>query len=417
MSVVHVIGGGLAGLSAALTLSDAGRAVSVYEAGPACGGRCRSYHDRELDCRIDNGNHLLLSGNWASFAMIDRIGSRHTFRSPPEPMFPFHDLRTGESWTLRPNGGRLPWWLLSSRRRVPGTTVADYIGLRHLLRAGPRATILQVVSPGVLFHRLIEPLAIAALNTPASRGSAALLAAVMRETLMRGGRACLTAFPREGWSESIAEPALVSLRAAGQQVSTGRRITRLVVEDGRAVALQEQGRSTALRSTDQVILAVPAERASDLLPGLLRPREHESIVNLHYKTTLVGPQAGFLGLVGGLAEWLFFKPGVVSVTISAANRLAEVPGPTLGKQVWREIQAACGAADPVPAYRLVREKRATFSATPEQARQRPGCRTWLPNVFLAGDWTATGLPATIEGAIRSGLTAGEMVTSAVEDQY
>lgn len=415
MSAVHVVGGGLAGLSAALTLSDLGRNVSVYEAGPACGGRCRSYHDRELDCRLDNGNHLLLSGNRASFAMIDRIGSRHTFRSPSQPTFPFHDLATGESWELRPNIGRLPWWLLMANRRVPGTKAADYLGLRHLLRAGPSATVLQVTPPGLLFHRLIEPLAIAALNTTAGRGSAALLGAVIRETLMRGGQYCLAAFPRQGWSESIAEPAVASVRAAGQQVSTSRRVTQILVQGGRAVALQEQGRTTALSSTDQVILAVPAERASDLLPGLQRPREHESIVNLHYKTIVTGPLAGFLGLVGGLAEWLFFKPGIVSVTISAANRLAEIPASTLADQVWREIQAACGSSSPLPPYRLVREKRATFSATPEQARQRPSCRTWLPNVFLAGDWTATGLPATIEGAIRSGLTAGEVVTSAIGD--
>ncbi len=415
MSMVHVVGGGLAGLSAALTVSDVGRAVSVYEAGPACGGRCRSYYDRELDCRLDNGNHLLLSGNQASFAMIDRIGSRATFRSPPEPIFPFHDLETGESWTLRPSPGRLPWWLLSASRRVPGTTASDYLGLRRLLRAGPNATVLEVVPPGVLFRRLIEPLAVAALNTRASRGSAALLGAVIRETLMRGGQHCLAAFPREGWSESITEPALLSLRTAGQQISTGRRVTQIVVRDGRAVALQEQGRITTLGLSDQIILAVPAERASDLLPGLIRPQEHESIINLHYKATLACSAAGFLGLVGGLAEWLFFKGGIVSVTISAANRLSEVPASTLGEQVWREIQSACGSNDPLPPYRVVREKRATFTATPEQARQRPSCRTWLSNVFLAGDWTATGLPATIEGAIRSGSTAGEMVTSAAGD--
>ena len=412
-----MIGGGLAGLAAALALSDAGRTVHVYEAGPACGGRCRSYYDRELDCRLDNGNHLLLSGNRATFSVIDRIGSRDTFRSPPEPMFPFHDLATGESWTLRPNAGRLPWWLFSAGRRVPGTSAADYLRLRRLLLAGPSATVSEVVPAGVLFHRLIEPLAIAALNTRADRGSAALLRAVICETLMRGGQYCLAAFPRDGWSESIAEPAIISLHTAGQHVSTSRRITQLVVEDGRAVALQEQGRTTALELSDQVVLAVPAERAADLLPGLQRPREHESIVNLHFKASLPGPPAGFLGLVGGLAEWLFFKPGIVSVTISAANRLSDISATTLAEQVWREIQAACSAPGRLPPYRVVREKRATFSATPEQAQQRPGCRTRLPNVFLAGDWTATGLPATIEGAIRSGLTAGEMVTSAVEDRY
>ena len=124
---VHVIGGGLAGLSAALALADAGRPVTLYEAGPACGGRCRSYDDRVLGTRLDNGNHLLLSGNAAAFAYLDRIGARDTMGGPAEPMFPFIDIPSGERWTVRPNAGRLPWWIFSANRRVPGTKATDYL--------------------------------------------------------------------------------------------------------------------------------------------------------------------------------------------------------------------------------------------------------------------------------------------------
>ena len=117
---VHVVGAGLAGLSAALDLVAAGVGVTVHEAGPAAGGRCRSYFDRELGCRIDNGNHLLLSGNRAAWAFLDRVGARGTMGGPAEPVFPFMDLATSERWTVRPNRGRLPWWVLSRGRRVPG---------------------------------------------------------------------------------------------------------------------------------------------------------------------------------------------------------------------------------------------------------------------------------------------------------
>ena len=134
---MHVIGAGLAGLSAAVALSQAGRAVTVLEAGPAAGGRCRSYFDRELGLRIDNGNHLLLSGNRAAFAYVDAIGSRQTLAIPDQPVFPFMDLGSGLAWTLRPNLGRIPWWVLSHRRRVPGTLPADYLALRRLLRPTP----------------------------------------------------------------------------------------------------------------------------------------------------------------------------------------------------------------------------------------------------------------------------------------
>jgi predicted NAD/FAD-dependent oxidoreductase len=128
----HVIGAGLAGLSAALALVDAGRRVTVYEAGPAAGGRCRSYPDRALGLTIDNGNHLLLSGNAAAFGYLDRIGARDTMGGPAEPVFPFVDIPTGQRWTVRPNRGRLPWWIFSAARRVPGTKATDYLALLGL---------------------------------------------------------------------------------------------------------------------------------------------------------------------------------------------------------------------------------------------------------------------------------------------
>src|SRR4051812_13309391 len=138
---VHVVGAGLAGLAAALSLVERGVRVTVHEAGPAAGGRCRSYFDRELGCRIDNGNHLLLSGNRAAFAFLDQVGSRATLAGPKAPVFPFIDVTTGERWTLRPNAGRLPLWVLSPGRRVPGTRLADYLQLLALLRARPDATV------------------------------------------------------------------------------------------------------------------------------------------------------------------------------------------------------------------------------------------------------------------------------------
>src|ERR1700750_2969637 len=101
-SHIAVVGAGMAGLSAAVTLTQAGKAVTLIEAGPAAGGRCRSYFDRELGLRIDNGNHLLLSGNHATFAYLDTIGARDTLAMPAEPWFPFIDLENGVRWTLRP---------------------------------------------------------------------------------------------------------------------------------------------------------------------------------------------------------------------------------------------------------------------------------------------------------------------------
>jgi uncharacterized protein with NAD-binding domain and iron-sulfur cluster len=121
---------------------------------------------------------------------------------------------------------------------------------------------------------------------------------------------------------------------------------------------------------------------------------------------------GFIGLVGGTAEWVFVKRGHVSVTISAANRMVDQDADAIARAVWPDVQAALALEGPMPASRVVKERRATIAATAEQERLRPGPRTPLRNLVLAGDWTATGLPGTIEGAIRSGRTAAHALLAA-----
>jgi hydroxysqualene dehydroxylase len=411
---MHVIGGGLAGLAAALSLAEAGRAVTVHEAGPAAGGRCRSYFDRELGLTIDNGNHLLLSGNSAAFAYLHAIGGTAALAGPAEPIFPFHDLNTGARWVVRPNPGRLPWWALSRRRRVPGTRLGEYLKLLDLRGVEDDRSVAESLPHGPLYQRLVKPLAIAALNTPPETGLARLLGAVMRETLMLGGAACLPRFPRAGLSAAFIEPALARLRALGAELRTSRRVAGLVVEDGRVAALHLPEGTLNLGAQEGVVLAVPPWVAEDLLPGLSAPNAFEAILNLHFRLETQPGPAGFLGLIGGTAEWVFVKEGHVSVTISAANRLADQPASVLADTVWPEVRAALDLTETLtemPPWRVVKEKRATFAATAEQERRRPGPRIGLSNLALAGDWTATGLPATIEGAIRSGRRAAQAILS------
>lgn len=416
MSHVHVIGAGLSGLAAALSLTAAGRAVTVHEAGPAAGGRCRSYLDRELGIRIDNGNHLLLSGNAAAFGYIQEIGARQAFKSPPRPLFPFIDLQTGERWTVRPSRGRIPWWILRPSRRVPDTRLTDYLSLALVSRIKDDTTVSDAVRRGRLYWRLIEPLAVAALNTPPQVALARLLGAVLRETLMRGGRACIPAFPQAGLSEALIDPAVDLLRKRGAEVRFGSRVARMEIEDGRVTALHGGERAIMVEPGDGVVMAVPSWVAADLLPSLTVPVEHEAILNVHYRIdhTPTGPiaEAGFIGVVGGMAEWVFAKGDHVSVTISAAKRLAEEPADSIAARVWPDVCAALDLRNvPLPPFRVVREKRATFAATADQEARRPPARTPLRNLALAGDWTATGLPATIEGAIRSGREAARVLLS------
>src|SRR5579863_5721018 len=131
---VHIIGAGLAGLSAAVRLTARGKTVAVHEATAFAGGRCRSYHDAAVGMTIDNGNHLLLSGNRAALEYLREVGAADRLIGPHEAEFQFVDLADGERWTLRLNSGRVPWWIFDASRRVPGTRALDYLALARLLR-------------------------------------------------------------------------------------------------------------------------------------------------------------------------------------------------------------------------------------------------------------------------------------------
>jgi squalene-associated FAD-dependent desaturase len=404
---VHIIGAGLAGLSAAVALTQAGRRVTLYEAGPAAGGRCRSYFDRALDARIDNGNHLLLSGNEAAMQFLTTIGARETLTGPDHAMFGFMDLASGERWRVEPSMGRVPWWLLT--RRVPGTRLADYLGLLRLKNAKPRQTVAECLGGTELYRKLLEPLAVSGLNTQAHAALASLMWAVVEGSLMRGGAACIPLVPREGLSESFIDPALAWLQQGGTTLHCSTRIARLDIGDGRVTALHTPALALPVRADEAVISAVPPWVAAELLPGLSAPATFEAIVNVHFR---LDATPGFIGLIGGLAEWIFTKPGIVSVTISAANRLADVTPEEITATVWNDVKRALSLEGPIPPVRLLREKRATFAATFENEALRPISRTNVANLTIAGDWTATGLPATIEGAIRSGSNAAMALLAA-----
>jgi squalene-associated FAD-dependent desaturase len=411
---VHIIGAGLAGLAAAVQLAGAERRVRLYEAGRRAGGRCRSYFDAELGCRIDNGNHLLLAGNHAALTYLARIGAISSLEGPSAVVFPFIDVATGERWTLRLNRGIVPWWILCDDRRVPGTRARDYLAALRLRRAAPPATVSQILDPHqLLFRRLWEPLAVAALNTKVDQASASLFWRTLAETLGRGGAACRPLLPAVGLSETFVEPALARLRREGAEIRFGARLKALHFAAERVSELVFEAGSIRLGGCDSVILAVPAAIALRLVPELTVPDLYSPIVNAHFRCDVASDAPLFVGIVGGAAEWIFRKPGVLSVTVSAADRIVDQTAPELCELLWRDVAAAYRLpAHPVPPARIVKERRATFLASPEQLQRRPRQTTMWRNLLLAGDYVDTGLPATIEGAIRSGFAAARLAARA-----
>lgn len=413
MATVHVIGAGLAGLAAALHLAECGQKLSLYEAAGHAGGRCRSFFDEGLGRTIDNGNHMILGINRATFRYLDTIGSRDSLVAAPQPAYPFLDLKSGARWTIRPNAGPVPWWIARPGRRAPESHPSQYLAAFRLLVARPHATVSDVLngSSGA-FKRFFEPLATAVLNAKAEEGAAKLLAPVIAALMFGGAKAWRGFATRDGLSASFIDPALAHLKRLGVQIHFGHRLQTIDRAGGTARSLNFSHRTVELESDDRIVLAVPPQAAAELVPGLMVPEGSRAILNAHFRLDRKAELphgAPFMGLVGGIAQWLFVRGDIASVTVSAADDIINDSVEDLARRLWSDTAPALGA-DPamLPPSRIIKERRATFAQIPAALGQRPGPRTDVKNFFLAGDWTNTGLPATIEGAIRSGRRAAEL---------
>jgi squalene-associated FAD-dependent desaturase len=409
---VYVIGAGLSGLSAATYLVKSGARVHLIEGANYAGGRCRSYYDQTLEQRIDNGNHLVLSGNKSVREFLEIIGSAETMWSPERAEFPFLDLVSGERWVVKPDAGKIPWSLLSKSGRVPGSTVSEYLRGLKLAMAGHEKTAGECLNgDGVLYHRFWEPLAVSVLNTDPAEASAKLLWPVLKETFGKGEGACRPLIAKVGLSESFVDPAINYLKNKDCTVSLGARLRNVTVKSGKVERIEYADSTVQLKQDDKIVLAVPPNAVTSVLPEVTVPDEYRAIVNAHFRlpVKLAGP-VSFIGLTGGVGHWLFVRGNIASVTISAAEKYVNLPSEHLAEVLWAEIRKALRVEfAPLGLYRIVKEKRATFAQTPEQIKKRPKSTSTFSNVYFAGDWTATGLPATIEGSLLSGKNAAKAV--------
>lgn len=417
MTRVHIIGAGLSGLAAAVRLVERGAPVTIYDGAGQAGGRCRSFYDRHLERVIDNGNHLIMSGNKSALSFLDRIGSEDALAGPPFAAYPFVDVKSGARWTVRMNEGPIPFWVFDKKWRVPGTRVADYVAAAGIAFAGADKTVADVVDEkSVLYERFWEPLTLAVLNTTPERGQAKLLWRVIRETFLLGGQAATPRAAKVGLGPAFIDPAVKFIESKGGVVRLNARLRNAWMEGGEVTSLNFADETVTLEEGDAVIFAVPPTRLKQLMPELDPPADDASILNVHFRLAAAAPTEAlgdgpFIGMIGSDGQWAFARDDVVSITTSGSNALGtdDVPNDKVVKKIWRETQIALELGDmPYEKVRVIREKRATPDQSPAGARKRLKSETRYRNLFLAGDHTDTGVPATIEGAIRSGDRAAEL---------
>lgn len=432
---VLVLGGGFAGLRAAVSLADAGARVTVLESRNSLGGRARSFTDPASGETVDNGQHLFLSGYHRTIAFLERLGTAGRVQFQPRLKVSF--ARQGGAFSTLdcppvPN----PWHLLLGMSRLSGFPFPDRLKLFRVLReiSGSNgahsdetaAQWLKRMGQGSQARDIFwDPLIIAALNERPEVASAAGLKRVLKTLLGEPWTSSRLGMATSGLSELYADQARQILEKAGGAVHLNRPAAGLEIEGGkiRAVRLADGSRI----ETDAVISTLPPSALLKLLPdgspqsaelaGTLRRFGSSPILSVNLWLDRPVTDELFVALIGCRFQWLFNKQailklaggsaGYVSLIISAAHGDLDKPNGELIALAVTELQACFPKAGVLTITRgqVVRERDATVSLTAENERYRPGPSTAFPNFFLAGDWTATGLPATIESAVLSGESA------------
>jgi zeta-carotene desaturase len=430
-----IVGGGLSGLAAGVTLATHGVRVTLLEQKPALGGRAYSFADTVTGDTVDNGQHVLIAGYRHTMRFLETIGAQTQVRVQRSPSLLFHHpVRGFRRFSLPPV--RSPFNFLAG---IAGCSLFNITDRLRLLKAGaallhsrgedphPHLTIREWLvalrqSPETL-RSFWEPLAVSIMNEDITVASAALFAHTMRDAFLREPDSAALAIPSVGLSELYVNGAEKYLEERGCLIRTNADVLGVHVGDHTSASVQlKDGQSV---QADAVILAVPPHRLARVLPsqlsGLIPTLQRfttSPIVSVHLWFRNEFMPHEFVGLVGRRLQWLFNKrriagePGGsahVSAVISGARDFVEVSKDDLVRMAMEDIRSVYPMQHEEPFHAVVvREKSATFSPTPDVEPHRPQQHTVLANVFIAGDWTATGYPATIEGAILSGEKAACM---------
>ncbi|MBR8145584.1 hydroxysqualene dehydroxylase HpnE [Burkholderia vietnamiensis] len=410
---VHVIGAGLAGLSAAVELQRRGRRIVLHDARAHAGGRCRTWFDGTLNTTLDSGLHQIFAGQPATQRYLRATGAADLLVGPALSEYPVVDAASQQRWTLRFGNGRWPSWLFDAASRAPGTTPLDYLALAPLAFARTGRSLAQTMRcDGVLWDRWLRPFLVGVLNVEPRHASAELARAALWGAFSAGGPGCRPLVARQGLGSAFVEPALRMLQHGGAQIRLNSRLDAFEFgAHGNAVdAITIGGERVDLAPGDAVVLAVPPEVAQPLVPDLTAPDTFGAVVTAYFAADTHDGPPQQTTVVNGIVDAMRTGDGTLAATIRDAGRWLDMPRDALAQRIWDDVARVTGAnAEAIPAWQLVVEPRAGFAAVPSQEMKRPAVRTRWTNLVLAGDWIATGLPATIEGAIRSGQLAADVL--------
>jgi squalene-associated FAD-dependent desaturase len=435
---VVIIGGGFAGLAAGVRLSERGQDVLLLERRSHLGGRAYSFTDAKTGDVVDNGQHLFMGCYHHTIAFLKTIGRLDRLKFQDRPRVDFLDTKGFTSFDCPPLPA--PLHVLAGLLRMKGLGLSDKLRAFNIGRAIKSNGRL---SPGALTvdqwldelgqstrikKRFWYPMVVATLNQKPGIASARMLKVVLQEAFGGDSKSASIGISRVGLSDLYTDGAFDFIKARGGDVRTGAQVQRLIIEKGVVVAVELK--DGELVDGDYFISAVPPEALFAILPEELKNKEFASLltlgsspivsINLWFDRPIIDHE--FVGLLGTRSQWIFNKdlilsPGKksnqVAVIISAARDFVDWTKNDLVEMALADLHELLPASRDAELLHsvIVKEREATLSHSVESDSLRPGPRTSISNLILAGDWTDTGLPATIESAVVSGDKATEIVIS------
>ncbi len=422
---VAVIGGGYAGMAAAATLAAQNIAVTVFEAGKQLGGRARRVEHR--DAALDNGLHILSGAYSETLRLIQQVNPQHASALLRIPLaWHMH----GEFDLTAPQLPA-PLHLLVALLSAKGAGIAERLQMVRLLAALKRKgyRLEQDISVELLLkqHQQSEfmkrvfwrPLCVAALNTPPAYASAQIFVNVLRDTMNASRAASDLLLSRVDLSALFPEPAADYVKQHGGDIKLGQRVTAIDVSGDGFVVITGAAKETF----SHVVCALPPHQVGAFLIGISALSDTATMIEqfsyqpiysvwLQYASPVFLP-AAMLGFADGPLHWVFDRgalcgqSGLIGAVISAEGAHQDMSQEELGALANAEIKRRLGALPELQWLRVIAEKRATFACTP--GLRRPACITPLKNFYLAGDYTASDYPATIESAVRSGISCADHI--------
>lgn len=435
---VVILGGGVAGLSAAVCLAEAGLTPLLLEASKTLGGRARSYWNNDFQENLDNGPHLLMGAYQHTLDLLTQIGSRHLLLEEKPLSFTFWSQEFKWHQLTCPNWPA-PWHLLAGLSQMPGITHQDLFSSLRLIPALleskhslEKKSVTQWLQShnqlGTLFRRVWQPLCLATLNEPPASANALVFSTVLKKIFLNHRKSAQPLIPKVPLSQLFADPAQKMIEKKGGEVRTSWRVQNIHFFEGMVQNIQcNRG---IIHPPKAVISALPHKEYYKLFPhknnkiGL----QNAPIVSVHltYDEPCQLPTS-MVGVPLQQSQWIFDRGrllghseghskvhsegGRFSAAISGAYRESHTSQEQLIQRVHQDIvHLIPKLAHTFPSKaRVIKEKKATFSAWPESSHYRPKSQSNWKNMWLAGDWIDTGLPSTLEGATISGRMAAKKV--------